>query len=200
MKYFHLYLSIWFFTACQAQVPRLKDGDILFQASYSQQSEAVEIATNSPYSHCGILFYENGKPYVYEAIQPVGKQTLEAWINAGINGKVVVKRLIDSTWNTPQNIEKMKAFCAQQFGKNYDAVFNWSDKEWYCSELVWKAYKNVLQLNLCTPKPLKSYNIDDVRVRKIMNQRYGNEIPYDENMVAPVDIFNSPLLKEVYKN
>ena len=61
--------------SCQSK-PQLKDGDILFQPSFSQQSKAVEIATNSPYSHCGILFFENGKPYVYEAIQPVTKRHL----------------------------------------------------------------------------------------------------------------------------
>lgn len=186
--------------SCEAQIPELKNGDILFQASYSQQSEAVEVATNSPYSHCGILFYENGKPYVYEAIQPVGKRPLSAWIAAGIDGKVVVMRLKDTTYFTADNILKMKNFCSAQFGKNYDAVFNWSDKEWYCSELVWKVYKQVLNLSLSKPKALKEYNIDDPRVRKIMQQRYGNEIPYDENMVAPVDIFKSNLLREVYKN
>ncbi len=54
--------------SCSCSQQPLQDGDIVFQASFSQQSKAVEIATNSPYSHCGIVFYENGKAYVYEAV------------------------------------------------------------------------------------------------------------------------------------
>ena len=38
-----------------------KDGDIIFQTSQSEQCEAVRIATDSKFSHCGIIFNENGK-------------------------------------------------------------------------------------------------------------------------------------------
>ena len=37
-------------------IPEVKDGDIIFQSSKSQQSKAVELATNSVFSHCGIIF------------------------------------------------------------------------------------------------------------------------------------------------
>ena len=57
-------------------IPEVKDGDIIFQSSKSQQSKAVELATNSVFSHCGIIFIENGVPYVYEAVQSVGKRPL----------------------------------------------------------------------------------------------------------------------------
>ncbi len=193
--FFVFYLVI---SSCHSQQESsLKDGDILFQPSFSQQSRAVEIATNSPYSHCGILFFEDGKPYVYEAIQPVGKRPLADWIAAGTNGEYVVKRLKNENLLTPEVIASMKNWALSQFGKNYDAVFNWSDNEMYCSELVWKIYHLKLGIQLAKPLPLRDFNIDHVEVRKIMQQRYGKNIPYDEKMVSPAQLYDSPLLKTV---
>lgn len=180
--------------SCQSNAQKFKDGDIIFQSSPSQQSAAIEEATQSPYSHCGIIFYENHVAYVYEAVQPVGKRTLEDWIESGVNQTYVVKRLKDSTLIGANEIAAMKKFAMSQFGKNYDGVFNWSDKEMYCSELVYKCYWNACQLKLTTPLPLRDFNIDGPIVRKVMKQRYGNEIPYDEPMVSPDQLFKSPKL------
>jgi len=175
----------------------IKDGDIIFQSSKSQQSKAVEEAANSPYSHCGIIFYEKEIAYVYEAVQPVGKRKLDEWIDSGVEGKYVVMRLKDSAFSSKNNIEKMKAFAENQFGKNYDIYFNWNDKEWYCSELVWKTYYNVLAIELAKPKSLREFNVDSPIVRKTMSKRYGNDIPYDEKMISPGQLFESKLLYQV---
>ncbi|MFY7938014.1 MAG: hypothetical protein ACOVOQ_11600, partial [Flavobacterium sp.] len=49
----------------------IKNGDLIFQISLSEQSKAIQLATNSKYSHCGIVYSDNGQFYVFEAIQPV---------------------------------------------------------------------------------------------------------------------------------
>jgi len=180
--------------SCQNFAQKFKDGDIIFQSSPSQQSAAIEEATKSPYSHCGIIFYENGVPYVYEAVQPVGKRLLIDWIESGVNEMYVVKRFKDSTVLGATEILLLKNYAVSQFGKNYDGVFNWSDKEMYCSELVYKSYWNACHIKLATTLPLRDFNIDGPIVRKVMNQRYGNEIPYDEPMISPEQLFNSPQL------
>jgi hypothetical protein len=180
--------------SCQNFAQKFKDGDIIFQSSPSQQSAAIEEATKSPYSHCGIIFYENGVPYVYEAVQPVGKRLLIDWIESGVNKMYVVKRFKDSTVLGATEILLLKNYAVSQFGKNYDVVFNWSDKEMYCSELVYKSYWNACHIKLATTLPLRDFNIDGPIVRKVMNQRYGNEIPYDEPMISPEQLFNSPQL------
>jgi hypothetical protein len=177
--------------ACSQQY---RDGDIIFQSSPSRQSAAIEEATQSPYSHCGIIFYENNVAYVYEAVQPVGKRRLDEWIQSGVNGAFIVKRLKDSLLLTENDVNALKTYEIQQFGKNYDGKFNWSDKEMYCSELVYKCYWNVLHIKLAAPQPLREFNIDGPIVRKIMKERYGNEIPYDEPMISPNQLVNSPLL------
>ncbi len=40
--------------------PQLRDGDLIFHVSQSAQSQAVQLATHSPYSHCGILYKNAG--------------------------------------------------------------------------------------------------------------------------------------------
>jgi hypothetical protein len=192
----HIFYLFLIFIPLSAFAQKYRDGDIIFQSSPSRQSAAIEEATQSPYSHCGIIFYENNVAYVYEAVQPVGKRRLDEWIESGVNGEFVVKRL-DTTQLSESGIKALKSYALQQFGKNYDGKFNWSDKEMYCSELVYKCYWNVLHIKLATPKPLREFNIDGPIVRKIMKERYGDAIPYDEPMISPDQLVNSSLLRTV---
>jgi len=75
----------------------LQNGDLIFHTSQSSQSQAIQIATNSKYSHMGII-YKDGKEYfVYEAIQPVQITKLDDWINRGRFGD------FDLSNNTVQN-------------------------------------------------------------------------------------------------
>jgi uncharacterized protein YcfL len=46
----------------------LKDGDIIFQTSQSAQSKAIQAATHSKYSHCGIIYKEGSNYFVFEAV------------------------------------------------------------------------------------------------------------------------------------
>ena len=176
---------------------KFQDGDIIFQASRSEQSKVIEQATNSPYSHCGIIFYDNGNPYVYEAVQSVGKRKLNDWVSNGVDGAYKVMRLKDSTLLTIGNIKKMKTFAISQFGKNYDIYFSWNENEWYCSELVWKTYMIVLSVELAHPKELREFNIDLPIVRKTMAKRYGKDIPYNEKMISPGQLFDPKLVYQV---
>src|SRR5688572_11068274 len=97
--------------------PTLRDGDILFQTANAEVSRAIQLATHSKYSHCGILFYDNGKPFVYEAIQPVTKTPLADWTA----GHYVAKRLKNSEKVlTPDALQKMKSQANKFYGKDYD--------------------------------------------------------------------------------
>ena len=176
------------------------DGDIIFQSSQSEQCEAVRIATNSKFSHCGIIFNENGKCYVYEAIQPVKKTLLSDWVRHGIGKKYLVMRLKDSTLLNKSSLDKMKSYGKNLFNKDYDIYFQWSDENLYCSEYVWKIYKNGADIELCNLEKLKSFNLEDEHVKAILNQRYGQNIPLDENVVAPSQLANSNKLITIFDN
>ena len=45
-----------------------KEGDLIFQVSQSNQSPFIQLATNSPWSHCGVIVEKGGKVYVLEAL------------------------------------------------------------------------------------------------------------------------------------
>ncbi len=171
-----------------------QEGDIIFQTSLSSQSIAIQKATHSPYSHVGIILFRHGKPYVFEAVQPVKYTPLSNWIARGKGGDYAVKRT-----RKPLNAATIAEFhrLAQRYeGKPYDLTFEWSDQRMYCSELVWKMY-NAAGIELAPLARLGSFNLDDPAVRKILKQRYGDKVPLDDPVIAPSAIFDSPLLVTV---
>lgn len=178
-----------------------QDGDIIFQSSNSKQCEAVKIATKSEFSHCGIVFIENGKTYVYEAVQPVKMTLLKDWISQGTDSKYVVQRLKNSDKIlTKEILNKMKTYGKSFKNKDYDLYFEWSDDKIYCSELVWKIYKNGANIELCPTKKLKDFNLNHPAVQQIMKERYGSKIPYNEAVVAPSQLYESTLVQTIYNN
>ncbi len=170
------------------------NGDIIFQSSNSGQSKAIQLATHSVYSHCGILFQENGEWMVYEAVQPVVKTPFESWIKRGDNAHYLVKRLKNRADLPSKQLDSVYSVCQSFLGKDYDIYFNWSDDEIYCSELVWKAYQRGAGIEIGKRDPLKNMDLSHPEVKRIMKQRYGNEVPYDEWMISPGAIFDSELL------
>ncbi|WP_217278683.1 YiiX/YebB-like N1pC/P60 family cysteine hydrolase [Hymenobacter sp. BRD67] len=71
-------------TATVAQLsPTLHEGDLIFHTSQSAQSQAIQLATHSSYSHCGLLYKTNGEWQVFEAVQPVKLTPLARWAARG---------------------------------------------------------------------------------------------------------------------
>ena len=179
----------------------IQNGDLIFQTSNSQQSKAIQLATNSIYSHCGIIFQEDNKYYVLEAVQPVKRTTLEKWIARGKDRKYVIKRLKNASQVlTPEIIENMKKVGDEFRGKNYDLTFEWSDDKMYCSELIWKIYQRATGLEIGELQHLRDFDLSSQVVKQKMNERYGPNIPLDEIVISPSAIFNSELLETVKSN
>ncbi|MGV3631887.1 MAG: YiiX family permuted papain-like enzyme [Bacteroidota bacterium] len=182
-------------TAVPADSLTLRNGDIVFQSSKSGQSLAVQLATKSPYSHCGIVFIEKGKYYVYEAVQPVRKTPLDEWAAHGDDGKYVVKRLKEADkYLTDASVLEMKRQIKGMLGKSYDLAFEWSDDRIYCSEFVWKLYKRACDLEVGELQCLGDFDLSHPAVQRIVKERYGENIPMEETVVSPAAIFASNLL------
>jgi uncharacterized protein YycO len=179
----------------------IKNGDLIFQTSLSGQSKAIQIATNSKYSHCGIVYSNNGRFYVFEAIQPVRKTPLDKWIARGENGHYVIKRLKNADQGlTAETLQKMKREGEKFKGKNYDLTFEWSDEKIYCSELIWKVYQRATGIEIGKLEKLSDFNLTHEAVKKKMKERYGDKIPTEEIVISPTAIFNSDLLMTVKSN
>ncbi|HEM48716.1 MAG TPA: peptidoglycan peptidase, partial [Caldithrix sp.] len=82
-------------------------------------------------------------------------------------------------------------------GKNYDIYFEWSDDRIYCSELVWKIYEQAAGIEIGSLTKLKNFDLSHPVVKEKMKERYGDNPPLDEDVIAPASIFNSDLLYTV---
>lgn len=171
------------------------DGDVVFQTSQSSQSLAVQRATGSKYSHMGIVFIRNGKPYVYEAVARVQYTPLNVWMARGVGGHIVVRRLRDaSVVLNHDGIHRLRAAARQFEGRPYDLTFEWSDDRIYCSELVWKIYHRALGVDLGALQKIKEFKLNDPAVRQKLRERYGAHVPLEEPAISPEAMFSSPRL------
>lgn len=160
----------------------LKEGDIVFQTSKSPQSKYIIMATQSQWSHCGIIIEKADGLYVLEAISPVSLTPYQQWVERGRGKRVSVKRYTEG----PVKIKYSK-----YLGKQYDKAFKFGNSKWYCSELVYDIYKRQLGVDLCEPRPVSDYVINGLD--KILTKR---GIDKNQLVVAPSDLYDSELLTD----
>ncbi|MBL0049244.1 MAG: YiiX family permuted papain-like enzyme [Bacteroidetes bacterium] len=184
-----------------ADKDEIKNGDLIFQTSLSGQSKAIQLATKSQYSHCGLIYKDNNRFFVFEAVQPVKLTPLDKWIARGQDGKFVIKRLKNAEQVlTSATLQKMRQVGDKFIGKNYDLIFEWSDDKIYCSELIWKIYQRATGLEIGKLEKLSDFDLSNPAVQKKMQERYGEKIPTDEIVISPAAIFDSELLTTVNAN
>lgn len=167
----------------------IREDDVIFQTSQSQQSPLIQIATQSTISHCGIIIIKDGKTYVLETLKTLVLTPLDKFIARGKDGKYWLKR---------SNKENIKIKYGSYLGKPYDLAFKFDNDKFYCSELIYDIYKNQLGIELCEPKKVSDYLILGTgkipQIEKAMKKR---GIAKDQYAVAPVDVFESVYLKDV---
>lgn len=177
------------------------EGDIIFQITDSFQSGAIQLATGSKYTHCGVLFNKDGAMQVYEAVKTVRWTPLDAWIARGVDGHYVLMRLKkDAGRLDAGKLAAMKKAGEAMAGKPYDLLFQWSDDKLYCSELVWKIYERGAGISLAPLRSFRDYHLDGVLVRAVIKERYGGSLNLDEKAVAPSDLMESELLETIADN
>ena len=167
----------------------IREGDVIFQTSQSQQSPLIQIATQSTISHCGIIIIKDGKPYVLETLKTLVLTPLDKFIARGKDGKYWLKR---------SNKENIKIKYGSYLGKPYDLAFKFDNDKFYCSELIYDIYKNQLGIELCEPKKVSDYLILGTgKIPQIETAMKKRGIAKDQYAVAPVDVFESVYLKDV---
>jgi len=197
------------FAEAKSEVKKLEDGnqiqngDLIFQTSLSRQSKAIQLATKSKYSHCGLIFRKENDSknwYVLEAIQPVKWTPLDKWIARGENGHYVIKRVVSDPMLPEARLEKLREVGKRFLGKSYDLTFEWTDDKIYCSELIWKVYKETTGIEIGNLQKLSDFDLTNEIVKNKMNERYGNKIPINEIVISPSSIFESKNLKTIKEN
>lgn len=183
-------------------LPPVYDGDLIFQTWDTERSKAIKKATNSKYSHVGIIFLRpRGSEYiVYEAWDSVRMVPLQQYVDRGEGKHILIMRMKGANkFFNAKKLEKIKAVAKKYRKLPYDPYFGWGDDRMYCSELVWKTFHEATNMRLSEPKALKLLDLSDPELKKRLKEKYGEKIPMEELVVSPQDLIDSPLLEKVYE-
>ena len=176
-------------TAQTEPINNIREGDVIFQTSKSQQSSLIQIATRSKITHCGIIVMKDGKPYVFETLKTLVLTPLDEFISRGEGGRYWLKR---------SEKDNIKIKYGNYLGIPYDLAFKFDNGKFYCSELIYDIYKNQFGIELCEPKKVQEYLIlGSDKLPKIEEAMKKRGIVKEQYAVAPVDVFKSKHLKKV---
>lgn len=151
-------------------LPELKRGDVIFQNSRSAQSLAILLATDSPFTHVGIVDFDaDGMPVVLEAVKTTRATPLQDWVEQGKDGALAVYRMEGLT--EAQALAVTEA-ARSHFGKGYDPYFYKTEDALYCSELVNVAFRDGMGAALGRVQRLGELDLDSAAVRGLIEDRW----------------------------
>ena len=175
-----LILSIRGYYAMSSTGPSLKNGDIVFIKSETSQSIALKEATGSEWTHVGI-FVEG---YVAEAVAGVRYTSLKSFIGRSKNGEYIIYRYPGFS----SSLKELKA-AINKYQSPYDIYFEWDNTRIYCSELVYKVFKDLSGVDIGKLQTLKEMDLSGPAVRDLIKRRYdknNKKVNLDETIVTPV--------------
>jgi hypothetical protein len=126
----------------------LREGDIVFRLGDARTlrgifplSHFIARATGSPFSHTGIVAWEDGSPVVYDcSSEGIQRQPFEVWMLDCV-GSLGVKRLKPEH---RRHIPGVLAYCRKVFEQEvpFDYSFHPDDSALYCLEMTEKAFRS----------------------------------------------------------
>lgn len=166
----------------------LQNGDLIFRRGISFVSNLVlEHDSETPYSHVGLIFFEEDHPFVIHAVPDESETEIDYIKKDPLN--IFLRSDRASAYAiTRYNNEKV-ASAASRFAKNlymskiiFDDAFSLKDtSKLYCTEMVWQAFKHA------------GVNLTDNKFDTL-------SIPIGENpYLLPGTIFHSPHTIEITK-
>jgi Permuted papain-like amidase enzyme, YaeF/YiiX, C92 family len=156
--------------ALAEDLPDLQRGDVIFQNSRSAQSLAILLATDSPFTHVGIVDFDaDGAPVVLEAVRTTRETPLADWVDQGEGGDLAVYRIDGLTGDQALAVT---AAASSHFGKGYDPYFYRSEDALYCSELVHIAFRDGMGAALGKVQALGDLNLDNATVGALIEERW----------------------------
>ena len=174
------------------------EGDILFQSLPNEPGldlvDAIEGATESPYSHCGMVTKDGDEWVVLEAIGPVKETPLQEYIQRGRDHKFWAYRFEeDKRKHIPVALKAMR----EDMGKAYDARYRFDSENIYCSELIFRGWKAATGEDL--GKVMKLGDLKWERYKPVIEAIEGQgNLPLDREMITPRDMAKAKGLKQIY--
>jgi hypothetical protein len=171
-----------------------EEGDIIFQSSpHNPLSDAIEGVTESPWSHCGILRRHPKGWVILEAVGPVRETPLADWVRRGRGGEFEVFRL---TAPHRDKIPAMIAAAQKYLGRPYDLRYQLDDEKIYCSELVYKAFRDAGGGELGKLQKLGELNWKPHEA--FIRELEDGGLPLERKMITPRAVSEAPQLEKVY--
>jgi uncharacterized protein YycO len=178
----------------------LKDGDLVFIKSQTEQAKLLKLTTGSEWTHVGMAFKRTSGWDIIEAVQPVRWTSLYTFVRRSNEMAFEVKRAgfeFDSS--------VVLSYSEEMLGKDYDLVFGWDQERWYCTELVWKAYKKASGEELGSLEKIGDLkNIDHPMIKAEASKRFNQYgIPYNHEawkqspVITPVQMMSSEKLIKI---
>lgn len=168
-------------------------GDIVFQSlPRTPLVNTIEGASHSPFSHCGIMAFENGQWVVYEAYSRVERTPWSVWFARSRDFQFAVYRLKDEH---QRHIPAMLDYARQCMGRPYDIRYELDDKKLYCSELVYKAFRSAASETL--GELVRLGDLDWKPYQSVIEHLEGGPAPLDRPMISPRAVTEAPQLQLV---
>lgn len=122
----------------------LRDGDLIFQdLDCGPLCDAIEQVTKAygtrHFSHIGMVYTRNDSTYVLEAIGKSVQLTPLAAFTSRTSHEMLIGRVKTSY---PGVADKAVSFALKQLGKPYDNAFLYNNGKYYCSELIYDAFRS----------------------------------------------------------
>lgn len=172
-----------------------EEGDIIFQSlpDASDLVKTIEGVSSSPFSHCGVVVYSEKGWQVNEAIDQVHSTPLLEFILRGRGGHFAVYRV------KPEHRSKITSFLAaleKYQGRPYDFKYQLDDEYIYCSELVFKAYKDATKEDL--GQLMRLGDLEWRPFEATIREYEGGPPPLDRLMITPKHLALADQLMLVY--
>ena len=172
-----------------------KEGDLYFQSlPRNAVVNAIEGASESPYSHCGILVRKGDEWFVLEASGPVMETPLAKWITQARDRHYEVFRL---EAEHERNITAFIKAARKYMGRPYDIRYRMDDEKIYCSELIFKGYRDATGKSL--GKLVKFGDLKWVRHTPVILAIEGS-IPLNRIMITPRHLSEAKQLEKVFSS
>lgn len=168
-------------------------GDVLFQSlPRDALVDVIEGVSGSPFSHCGIVDRVDGEFVVLEAFRTVRAVQLTKFLARGRDGRFAVYR-----WKPEAEavIPDVLAAVHANLGRPYDLHYSMDDEALYCSELIWKAYRDATGESLCDTHALRELNWKPYE--QAIRQMEDGTVPLARQMVTPAALAQSGVLMPV---
>lgn len=206
MKIYNLFYFLTFLCfEVQAQDVKLQNGDLIFQNIYcGSLCDAINAVTSEVekmnFNHMGLVVLEGEKVFIIEASgTAVRKVSLEKFLSKSKEPHLVGR--IQEQFQ--RLIPKAITFAENQIGIPYDDAFIYDNGKYYCSELIYDAFKEAQGgTPLFKLEPMSfSHPVSNEILPEWLEyyQSMGMEVPEGELGCNPAGFAKNPIVRFIGK-